>query len=644
MAKRFLTIKEAAGMLECTERHVQRMCRTCGLTGAIRQGKSWRIPVTADERFGGLPLFNAPAAATKIELAGIAPRKRDIAVKRAGLIKQFEIYCAQAMRDGAGRTVAISAFSAKEKIARRTFERWLAKYRGQGLAGLVDDRGNRSEADAISDDAFELFKSYYLDQRQPTVAACWRNICYINKSESRGWQIPPLSSMYRIVDQRVPTPVAVLHREGQAAYEAKCAPYIQTDPDSIEPGSVWVGDHSQFNCWIRHKGQWVRPWITVWQDMRSRKIVGRHICESPNSTTILLAFRQGAMEHGIPDSVKIDNGKDYDSQMFTGVTKSKRKAGWFDDDEQKTIAGLYGLMDITVSFAIPYHPQSKPIERWFDTMDKQFVKFVPTYCGKDTDRRPDDLAEQLKRQDVIEEAYDIDSFTKLVDSYIETFNSNAHSGRGMEGSSPDAVFNSRSSRRVMTDGVLDLLCRVWTGELKVGKNGVNIKGLWYGQYDLDLHMQFGKKVRAAYDPDDIRQVWVYDANTYKLICCAEQAQLIAYGNKVDDEQLREATRQKTRAVKMVRDAKNKELVAQSDLATLAIRALAEGKKETPSEKLTLRPVNTPLNNQVREHDRLEVLKHVRKAAGMEGTDKVLDLDFSLLTPKKETGKIKLFNK
>ena len=60
--------------------------------------------------------------------------------------------------------------------------------------------------------------------------------------------------------------------------------------------------------------------------------------------------------YGPPDAVKIDNGKDYDSQMFTGTTKAARhaltrrkvlKAGYIDEP---AIAGIYAMLDISVSF------------------------------------------------------------------------------------------------------------------------------------------------------------------------------------------------------------------------------------------------------------------------------------------------------
>ena len=110
--------------------------------------------------------------------------------------------------------------------------------------------------------------------------------------------------------------------------------------------------------------------------MRSRTVVGYCITAAPNSTTILQAFRSGCQTYGPPDAVKIDNGKDYDSELFTGTTKKRRRLETKLDETN--ITGLYAMMAIAVSFAIPYHPQSKAIERWFDTLEGQFVRTRPT--------------------------------------------------------------------------------------------------------------------------------------------------------------------------------------------------------------------------------------------------------------------------
>lgn len=261
----------------------------------------------------------------------------------------------------------------------------------------MDLRGRNCDIEEqISPDAFDLFKSMYLTQQRLTVKTCWQNINYENRNQNRGWRIPCLSGMYRYIEKHIPLPVQILHREGLTAYEAKCAPYVEIDPDSIEPNQVWVGDHSQFNCFVRYQNKLIRPWITAWEDLKSRMLVGWHISAVPNQTTILLSMKRAIEKFGPPESVKIDNGKDYDSELFTGTTKKIRKAlskGYIDE---KMLAGIYAMMDISVSFAIPYNAKAKRIERLFATIDSQFTATFDLYCGEDAKRKPEDLVEKIK--------------------------------------------------------------------------------------------------------------------------------------------------------------------------------------------------------------------------------------------------------
>jgi len=640
----YLDIRTAATLLGKSVRHVRRQCVRGEIAGAIKADRQWRIPQTADAKL-------TPGPNNIIgpdDLKGIPEGKRREAIRRLGIIQEFHRVERATKASGGTRYQAVREFMRNRGLKLRSFERWLGRYRKEGLLGLVDHRGGgKFVSDMISSEAFEYFKSLYLDQRQPTIKQCWRNVRFMNSDRDMGWKVPDIDVMYRYVKNHIPLAVLVLHREGLGAYEAKCAPYIERDPDSVEPGQVWVGDHSQLNCWVRDRGRWVRPWITAWQDMRSRMIVGFDINASPNQTTILLAMKRGIEKFGPPDSAKIDNGRDYDSEMWTGQTKAKRRAlkkGYLDE---QMVAGIYAMMDIGVSFAIPYHPQSKPIERFFDTLDKQFTKTIETYCGKDTKRRPDDLKKLLSNVTLLRKIYDLADFGQVVDRYITAYNNAAHTGRGMDGRSPVEVFESRSSRRVMAEGVAELLMRVWTKEIKVGKNGVRVNNLYYGQYSAELLMQQGRKVRAAYDPDDMREIHIYDAKTLRLITIAEQNRLVQYGRAVSETDLREAMRQKGRAHKIVREFRQAQLTANMDLTSLTLRAMedADEEKRKVTEKgvETIRPVRTAMDGQVREHERQAVVKAVKMASGAESLGTVLDMDFSLLKRDKKYEGVRLFD-
>jgi len=584
------------------------------------------------------------------DIQNLPANKQEEAIRKLGFIQEFEKVSGEYIHNNGTRTEALRRYVAPIGVGRRTFQRWIAKYHRQGLRGLVDSRGRNCDIEeVISPGAFEWFKSIYLTQQQLTVKVCWQNINYVNHSQNRGWKIPGLRGIYRYIEKHIPLSVQILHREGLSAYEAKCAPYIEIDPDSLEPNQVWVGDHSQFNCWVRHQNKWVRPWMTVWQDLKSRMIVGWYLSSIPNQTTILLSMKRAIKKFGPPEAVKIDNGKDYDSELFTGTTKQIRKAlgkGYLDE---KMLAGIYAMMDIAVSFAIPFNAKAKRIERLFATIDSQFTATFDLYCGKDTKRKPEDLVEKLKNPATIREAVNFEKLEVLFASYVEVYNNASHSAKDIEGQSPAEVFQSRRIHRVLVAGVVDLLLRVWSRKLTVGKNGVQFKGIFYGQYNAELLIHQGRKVRLSYDPDDLRRVYIYDVATFKLITIAEQNQLVNYGTAIREDSLRDAMREKRKVLRIAKDFRNSELTRNMDLTTLTIRAMQEVEGEKRRQKTAdngpqiLQPVRTPLDDQVAEHERQKAVKILKKAVGAESMKEGLDLDFSLLKTKNKFEGVRLFD-
>ncbi|NLW84351.1 MAG: DDE-type integrase/transposase/recombinase [Phycisphaerae bacterium] len=612
----WLDIPKVARLLKTTERTVRRRCVSGDLPGAVKTDGVWSIPDTADARLADRKVVDARVDAD--DLAKIPKPKLDAAMRRAGVIASFEKFSGEHVRSGGLRSDAMELFCLRKEPPVATLKRWISRYRQQGLLGLVDARGGAQRGhEVISPDAWDFFKDLYLDPRRPSVKQCLKVVLYRNKKEGLGWTIPRYATLCRYIGRHLPLPVQVLHREGEAAYNSKCAPYIQSDLSGIEPGAFWVGDHHQFNVLIRHGGKWVRPWVTAWEDMRSRALIGWSICIQPNSTTILQAFKDAATRYGLPDSVKIDNGRDYDSQTFTGTTKQKRRAnnGWRFDE--KVVAGLYNLLNIDVSFSKPYHPQSKMIERLFDTVDCQFCKFFATYCGKNTAQKPDELNDYLATPGAIQGAETLATFTKLFDEYAATYNNSSHSA--LDGQSPMQVFSQRESKRVVLDGVLDLLCRNWSQELTVGKNGIRHNGLYYGQFNPVLMGYNGKKVRVSCDPDDVSDVFVYEADTWKLITRAEANEIIPYGPGVADAQLREAMRRKNRALKQVKQARTAQRTAMMTPAALAREALRDETSPTPAERkrARIKIVKTVIDDQVENHSRVARKRGFKKVVGLD---------------------------
>ncbi|MCE5184554.1 MAG: DDE-type integrase/transposase/recombinase [Planctomycetaceae bacterium] len=617
-----LNISEAATRLGVSERHVRRMCMQGKLAGAVRDGDGWLIPATAHAK-----LLDEGRPDKEFDLTVLPKHKQDIALRRRGIVQEAEAFAANEVRQGRDRLKALRAFASQAQVGLRTLQRWMSEFRKKGIEGLVDTRGmNDGPAPEISAEAWQEFESLYLDLKRPSVKTIYDVVVFMSQQQGLAWRLPGLRRMQQLVHERIPYKVLVLNREGRKAYEGKCAPYIEIDMDTIEPGAIWVGDHHQCDCWIRYRGEWIRPWLTAWEDWRSRMIVGYCLTDSPNSTTILRAFKRGCQRFGPPDGVKIDNGKDYDSEMWNGITKQQRRLKLAVDES--TTAGIYAMMDISVSFANPYNAKAKPIERWFETLEMQFIKTIPTYCSNNTLSRPEPLQEYLNSPKAIEEALSLDEFGGMLAEYIEIYNHSSHRGRGMDGQTPIEVFNKRRSRRMVDEKTLDLLCQVWSGQETIGKNGIAIRGLHYGTYDPAIMARQGRKVRCSWEPDDMSRVLVYDAHTWEFLGIAGQHTQLGHGTTVTDEDQRRAHADLARAKRIVKQYKSAARVAATDLPRLTLQAARSRVKETEAEaNKPIRPVRTPLDGQAAAVRRTERVRAVRKAAGAEGLRTVVNLEW-----------------
>ena len=282
----------------------------------------------------------------------------------------------------------------------------------------------------------------------------------------------------------------------------------------------------------------MRPWLTAWMDMSSRRLVGWWISLSPNSDTLLAAFRHAVVAHGAPEEIIVDNGKDYRAK---GVTGGKARV-----DEER-VNGIMHRLGITVHWSQAYHPQGKPVERFFGTVCDGFSKRFETYCGKDPQSRPEELNKRLREGTIrtpgLEEVRD------LFAAWAELYHNTTHSGAGMNGRTPAEAFTDNAiARRTAPPEILDLLL-MRTERVTVSRNGVRFRGVTYGQSNLELWQLQGQEVDIRVDPTDASRVFVQDVDG-RLICEARNTRL--YGVSHDD--IREGARRKAAARKLAKSA------------------------------------------------------------------------------------------
>jgi transposase InsO family protein len=435
----------------------------------------------------------------------------------------------------------IAANHGKSKI---TIWRWHSNYDDRGFAGLADrarDDKGISRFFAKYPKAAQVVQAKYLKERLSI------QLCY--EALSRDWPTlynhgsqPPSYTTVREFLQRLPKPVVTLAREGDAAFREKCSPYLVRKIEATFPNQIWVSDHGKHDVWVRNDGTFsgvpvdaaIRPWLTAIIDMRSRKIVGAIWSSNPSSHTISSALRMAIVKNGIPDTLYIDNGKDFESIGRIDISPEA--------------SGVLHRLGIASQYCIPKHPQSKLIESWFSTVRKRFDSMWEAfYCGSSPDQRSEachlalrDHKKFLDGKIGASPLPNAKEFITLARQWVfDDYNQQyvAHSGRGMDGRTPEEVFSRElppKNRRALADlGALDEL--FWKREKRVVQEGgcVNLFSSRYEPADpqsgANLFLMIGREIAVACDPDNVGDAIAIDPAKSRVIGRLVAQKLVMHG-------------------------------------------------------------------------------------------------------------------
>lgn len=555
----------------------------------------------------------------------------------------MRVQCVDALRDGRvnhkgnindwlpGLIASLNELYPDLKISRTSLYRWDCDYsKATEIEKLIDCRGgdHKSTGDPA---AWDYFKQIYLDRRKTSLRVCWERTKA--KSTHEGWTWCTERGCRYQLNDRIPEPQQLKARD-PVKYRAKYEPYIAQDVERFAAGKCWVGDHSQMDFWCMFGNKPVRLYATVWQDWRTRKIVGWILSPEPSSATILAAFRRGMLDDsnmGGPSEIMVDNGKDYDAYMWDARTKKERlkkkflKAGEIDE---VMFTGVYGLLNIESHYSIPYGPNGKArMERWFGVMHKGFDDTFPTYCGSKIEDRPEGLVKVLReRRNIPSYNHVVDRFTNFVKGYnanIDHSIDDLVDDESGERLSPDEALRQWNlSSRVFAPGTLDLAMQTWHKPVRVGRNGVTIiiagMSLSYGQFNNDLIPYKGKKKRVmvSYDCDALQSVKVYDTQM-RSITTADANEL--GGRNETDLQRRHVSnlirqqRSYNKAMNFIKDHPEHEYLSKQELLAEAMAQEARPTPPPPSEPGVLKMIQTPLDGQSNSLQKSEQ----RQAAGAE---------------------------
>lgn len=297
-----------------------------------------------------------------------------------------------------------------------------------------------------------------------------------------------------------------MYRDGKLGirkWEQTAAPVVRYE-NTTYSNERWQGDHTPLPIWIRIKvnGKWIpaRVYFSALLDAHSRAIMGYVVSvKYPDSWTISLLFHRAISRKnnekwrgcGIPSVFQSDRGRDFLSQA--------------------TVVALCKL-HIIFDPDFPNYPNSKgKVERFFKTLDLGHLRRLPGHMksvGKTE-------GAALKR---VHEFLTFQQLDKEIEDWIENeYHQTKHSETGRK----PAEFWEETVRLRMpeSDDDLNLFLLKDDKEKSVGNIGIrftyNKKKHIYWCPEVPFY--FGRKVRLAYNPEDMESVLVYCADSGKRL-------------------------------------------------------------------------------------------------------------------------------
>ena len=373
----------------------------------------------------------------------------------------------------------------------RTAQRWLARYRQDGVAGLARaeraDRGRRR----LPEDLVRAVEGMALVRPPPSAATIHRRL--IDLAAERGWPMPAPRTVRAIVAEIDPAMRTLAH-EGPAAYRDR---YELIHRHRAErPNAVWQCDHTELDVLVvGERSKSLRPWLTVVLDDHSRAVAGYSLLtDAPSALNTALALRQAIWRKGdpdwpicgIPDVLYVDHGTDFTSTHVAQVAADLRMR----------------LVHSAVA-----RPQGRgKIERFFGTVNSELLADMPGRLAGGGPVTPPRLT------------------LSELDAAIRGFVTGCYNARTHPaiGASPNAAWTGEGWLPRMPERLEDLdeLLAMVARPRVVRRDGIRFGGLRY--LDPTLAAFVGERVTVRHDPRDVAEIRVYHRG--RFLCRAINAE------------------------------------------------------------------------------------------------------------------------
>jgi putative transposase len=520
-----------------------------------------------DRRPSGTARPDADEAWARFERA--APTARSEAERRLAMIAEIESL--QRAGLGKARAVELAARAAGDAaVSCSTIYSWMARVEGVPASHraaylLPAHKGRALDGEACSADAWEHYKADYLRLARPPHAGCYRRL--ERAATANGWTIPSAKTLIRRIDAEIPQNVQVLFREGEKAFLHTFA-HRTRDRASISAMQILNLDGHTWDVQVRWpNGTVSRPHALVVQDIRSGRILAIRHDLTLNHHLVRLALGDVFREHGLPDTIFMDNGRENAAAAISG---GQHRLRWGKTPEEEP-DGLLKLLGVKAIAVAPYWGQAKPIERAFRNFAHDLAKspeFEGAYTGHNTVSKPENHGSR---------AIPLAEFEAIVRREIGFYNAQmGRRGLGMSGRSFDQVFAETLEARPRLTPAQLRLCLLASRPVSMAphSNAVTVEGHTYWSPELaGLKRQ---RVIVRFDPEAMDQpAYVYSQDG-RLLAEAPRVAAGSFDKASDGREHRRDLREYARGEKLKAKA-----LKRLDARDVAARLAQAGAVPTP---------------------------------------------------------------
>jgi putative transposase len=672
----WLSVTAAAVLMNISERRIQQLCGedwlAQGKARTVRQEglkPAWEVRSDADPALGS-PISRLASPSIVTRSLKLSPALLVKATQRLAILQRWDHsltigremnwsidestdhFLAILAKESA-QAIAAETPNTLGKIKRSTLYVWRANYKSDGLAGLVDARSERRES-GLSAKHADPFLTYvrHLFEHENRRSMRWCHDHAILKAKESHWT-PSSYVVTKRYLRALPKAELILRRDGPKSFNDQCVPNIKRVYADLKSNEVWVSDHHQLDVLVKIDERlnagtgemepvYGRPWLTVWMDCRSRKIVAWTIrVEDPATDVIIATWRRGVKEWGVPEVAFTDNGADYLAQVFTGESKKARQKRLFSkrkihvEHDQVKLGGIFAACHVQEHWrAWPFHGQSKPVERFFRTVCLRFSVEFETYCGSSPDTKPAGLYAHMGESGRLERglAPELSEFIDAFGDWLECdYHQHYHRGDGMEEfiGPDDAYAKCLVTKQTMDPQTLDVVCQPAIGPLPVTQDGVTHQGITYGRGQLMNH--FGRKVRIRLG-NTVNSVSVWSLDDKEFLGIADANEGVPF--RATEVEKKAAIQEKRRDTRKLKESFEPALRIHETVTERMARrrreAAAQPSPQMPTDPYVIKPLRSELEGQMKTLQSAEENREYRQTVGAEFTPS-LSLDDALST-------------